>query len=232
MKAEIEKIDKQIAREARDRTAAAWRRWRTYQKRIEAAPTRGSELTELTRDYETLQATYTRPAREERRLERCREPRAPADRRTVQDSGPGAAARAADQPESPAAAIDGLMAGLGFGLALMGLIEYLDKTLKSEADVTAALNLLVLATVPILPEVGGRAGAPAEAGRGVCDDLAHSWPPPAPPRSPGECGNSMSRLREAFEKAAGSQGGGSVRTRVAAAPGRSCRSFPPTGTST
>ncbi len=57
----------------------------------------------------------------------------------------------------------GLAAGIGFGVALMVLIEYLDKTLKSEADVTAALNLLVLATVPILPEIGSRAGAAAEA---------------------------------------------------------------------
>jgi hypothetical protein len=41
--------------------------------------------------------------------------------------------------------------GLGIGLALAAVVEYLDCTMRSEDDVRAALNLLVLATVPLMP---------------------------------------------------------------------------------
>jgi hypothetical protein len=44
----------------------------------------------------------------------------------------------------------GIAGGACLGLALAVLVEYLDKRLKSEADVRAALNLMVLATVPVL----------------------------------------------------------------------------------
>jgi len=44
----------------------------------------------------------------------------------------------------------GMVGGLAFGLALAALVEYLDKTLRSEADVTAALNMMVLAVIPVL----------------------------------------------------------------------------------
>ena len=53
-------------------------------------------------------------------------------------------------PNRPALLLSGLMSGLGVGIALAALIEYLDTRLKSEADVKAALNLMVLATVPVL----------------------------------------------------------------------------------
>jgi hypothetical protein len=50
----------------------------------------------------------------------------------------------------------GMGLAIGLGIALAGLIEYLDKTLKSEMDVRAALNLVVLAGIPILPDVKRR----------------------------------------------------------------------------
>ena len=156
MKAEIEKIDKQIAgkieNEQRLRGAMA-----EYQKRIEAAPGRGSELTELTRDYTMLQSSYQTllAKKEDSKVAANLERRQIGEQFKILD--PARLPERPTSPNRPQLQTMGLMAGLGFGLALMGLIEYLDKTLKSEGDVLAALNLLVLATVPILPEVGGRA---------------------------------------------------------------------------
>lgn len=156
MKSEIEKIDKQIAlkieNEQRLRAAMA-----SYQQRIEAAPGRGSELTELTRDYTMLQSSYQSllAKKEDSKVAANLERRQIGEQFKILD--PARLPERPTSPNRPQLQTMGLMAGLAFGVALMGLIEYLDKTLKSESDVTAALNLLVLATVPILPEVGGRA---------------------------------------------------------------------------
>ena len=155
MKAEIDKIDKQLVvrqeLEQRLRTSMA-----TYQKRIEAAAARQSDLIELTRDYQTLQATYTGllGKKEDSKVAANLERRQIGEQFKILD--PARLPERPTSPNRPRLQSLGLAAGIGFGVALMALIEYLDKTIKSEADVMAALNLLVLATVPILPEVGSR----------------------------------------------------------------------------
>ena len=156
LKSEIEKLDKQleskIDTEQRLRGGIA-----TYQKRIEAAAGRQSELTELTRDYQTLQSMYTNllGKKEDSKVAANLERRQIGEQFKILD--PARLPERPTSPNRPQLQSMGLLAGCAFGVALIGLIEYLDKTLKSEADVTAALNLLVLATVPILPEVGGHA---------------------------------------------------------------------------
>ena len=157
MKAEIEKIDKQLA--ARVELEQRLREQATiYQKRIEAAAGRQSDLTELSRDYQTLQSTYTSllGKKEDSKVAANLERRQIGEQFKILD--PARLPERPTSPNRPQLQSMGLAAGVGFGLALMALIEYLDKTLKSEVDVTAALNLLVLATVPILPEVGYRVG--------------------------------------------------------------------------
>ena len=44
----------------------------------------------------------------------------------------------------------GIAAGLLIGLGITALLEYLDNTLKTEADVRQQLKLPVIATIPIL----------------------------------------------------------------------------------
>jgi polysaccharide chain length determinant protein (PEP-CTERM system associated) len=155
LKAELEKIDKQLAArqdlEQHLRASLA-----TYQKRIEAAAARQGDLTELTRDYQTLQTTYTSllGKREDSKVAANLERRQIGEQFKILD--PARLPEKPTSPNRPQLQSLGLAAGIGFGVALMALIEYLDKTIKSEADVMAALNLLVLATVPVLPEVGAR----------------------------------------------------------------------------
>jgi polysaccharide chain length determinant protein (PEP-CTERM system associated) len=151
-KGELEKLDKQLAvkadNEQKLRGAIA-----LYQKRIEAAPVRDGELTELTRDYRTLQATYTSllGKKEDSKVAANLERRQIGEQFKILD--PARMPERPTSPNRPQLQLVGVALGLAVGLALAGLVEYLDKTLKSEADVRVALNLLVLATIPVLPDV-------------------------------------------------------------------------------
>jgi uncharacterized protein involved in exopolysaccharide biosynthesis len=119
-----------------------------YQGRIEASPVRESELAALTRDYETQQQTYRGllQKKEESQISANLEKRQIGEQFKVLDP-----ARMPEKPTSPDRPRLYLIAALiaiaaGFGLA--ALAEFFDKTLRTEADVRAALNLMVLATVP------------------------------------------------------------------------------------
>jgi len=53
-------------------------------------------------------------------------------------------------PNRPRNYAIGVLAAIVVGLALAGLIEYFDRTMRSESDVRAALNLPVLAAIPLI----------------------------------------------------------------------------------
>ena len=153
-RAELEKLDKQIAakQEAEQQIRG---KMATYQRRVEAAPLRDSELTELTRDYRTLQTSYTSllAKKEDSKIAANLERRQIGEQFKILDP-----ARLPERPTSPNRTqlnLIGVAAAVAIGLLLAGLVEYLDKTMKTEADVSAALNLLVLATVPVLPSARG-----------------------------------------------------------------------------
>jgi uncharacterized protein involved in exopolysaccharide biosynthesis len=151
-RAEVEKLDKQIAQKQEDE-----KRLRgmlaEYQKRIEAAPARQSELTELTRDYETFQRSYQSllAKKEDSNISANLERRQIGEQFKILD--PARMPERPSSPNRPRLHALGLAGGLAIGLGLAVLIEYLDKRLKSEADVKAALNLMVLATVPVLEDI-------------------------------------------------------------------------------
>jgi protein tyrosine kinase modulator len=120
------------------------------QARLAAAPTREAELTALTRDYDTLQKTYTSLLAKEQdsRVSENLERRQIGEQYKVLDP-----ARLPEKPFSPNRILInsiGTLGGLAFGLGLVGLIEYRDRTLKSDGDVMLALHLPVLALVPIV----------------------------------------------------------------------------------
>ncbi len=150
-KAELEKLDKQIAvktdGEQKIRTSMA-----AYQKRLEMAPARDSELTELTRDYKTLQSTYTSllAKKEDSKVAANLERRQIGEQFKILDP-----ARLPERPSSPNRAqlhSFGVLGGIVFGLTLAGLMEYLDKRIKTEGDLRAALNLMVLAAIPMITD--------------------------------------------------------------------------------
>jgi capsular polysaccharide biosynthesis protein len=119
-----------------------------YQERVAAVPVRETELVELTRDYETLRQIYTSL------LAKSENARAAADleRRQIGEQfkvlDP---ARLPERPISPnRAQINsmGAASGLAVGLGLLLLLEYRDRSLRTEEDVLDALALPVLALVP------------------------------------------------------------------------------------
>ena len=146
---ELESLTRQIAKKESDEvqlrdTIVA------YQSRIQAAPTRDAELADLTRDYDTLQQTYRSllTRNEDSKLAANLERRQIGEQFKVIDP-----AHLPEKPFSP----DrlrlnelGAALGLGLGLALAGLFEYRDTSLRSESDVLHALDLPVLALVPYL----------------------------------------------------------------------------------
>ena len=148
-RAELENVDRQlqakVAEENRLRGLVGM-----YQSRIEATPVREAELAALTRDYETLQGSYRNllQKKEESQISANLEKRQIGEQFKILDP-----ARLPEKPASPdrprlylIAALIAVAAGLG----MAALAEFLDKTLRTEADVRAALNLMVLATVPTL----------------------------------------------------------------------------------
>ena len=169
-KAELEALDRQIvaktAEEQRLRGVVA-----SYQQRIEAAPSREAELSGLTRDYDTFQQNYRSllSKKQESQIATNLERRQIGEQFKILDQ-----ARLPEKPSSPdrprlyALAVVGALA---VGLACAALFEYRDETLRSEEDVKLVLNLLVLATVPLLEPAGARARGNQVARRAVTAGL-------------------------------------------------------------
>ena len=140
-------IEQKQADEARFRNNVA-----LYRRRLEAAPLRQSELTALTRDYDTLQRQYQDLLKkfEDSKVAANMERRQIGEQFRVLDP-----ARVPEQPYTPNRKLlagGGAFAGILLGLALIGLREFLDQTLRSARDVVASLDLPVLAALPVTVE--------------------------------------------------------------------------------
>jgi polysaccharide chain length determinant protein (PEP-CTERM system associated) len=149
MRNELANLEKQIAYKG-EKEQELRANLSIYQGRIEATPTRESELADLTRDYGTLQAAYRNllAKKQDSQISANLERRQIGEQFRILD-----AARLPARPDSPNRPRYyqlGVAAGLGFGLALAALLEYLDRTMRSEGDVRAALNVMVLATIPVI----------------------------------------------------------------------------------
>ncbi len=145
--AELQRLDQRIsekeALQQRLRDGIA-----TYQARIEAVPGRESEWTALTRDYQTIQQSYTSllAKKEESRLA------ANLERQRISEQfriiSPAAAPTRPSSPNRPAIVIIGLLLGLACGLGVPVLLELTDSTLRGEREVLTTLRLPVIAMVP------------------------------------------------------------------------------------
>jgi len=127
-----------------------------YQVKLEAMPSRESDLVELTRDYTTLQTSYQSllAKREESKLAANLERRNIGEQFKVLDP-----ARAPERPFSPNRPLItgiGSVAGLLIGAALILLVEYRDSTLAGEDDVVRLFQLPVLALVPVMMSADDR----------------------------------------------------------------------------
>ncbi len=184
MRAEIESLDRQIAfkegEEKRMRAEIA-----TYQARLESVPGIESEWVALTRDYDTLQATYREllSKSENSKMAASLEQRQIGEQFRILDPP-----RIPPKPNSPNRLrinLLGTLAGLGLGLLLVGLAEYRDSTMRSEADLLGAIQLPVLVLLPLVTteaDIRRERASPATRVRGC--RRASAWPPA---RSSGSC---------------------------------------------
>jgi len=150
LQAELEVIDHQItAGEAEE--GRLKRTMTEYQTKVDAVPTRESELVELTRDYSTLQTTYMSllTKREDSKIAANLQRREIGEQFRIVDP--------ASLPEKPYNQVQrmgiiasGAAGGLVFGIVLVGFLAFHNSTFSREEDVVRALSLPVLALVPVM----------------------------------------------------------------------------------
>ena len=150
LNAEIQNLDTQLDRK-RAQEGELERAIASYQARVNAAPTREAELTELMRDYETLKNTYTGllAKREDSNVAANLERNQSGEQFKVLDP-----ARVPERPSSPKLMLidsAGAALGLGMGVVLVGFLEYRDSTFKTEGEIEQLLQLPVLALIPLMP---------------------------------------------------------------------------------
>lgn len=149
MRIEIESLDRQIATQE-----AEEKRMRQeisgYQSRLEAVPGIESEWVALTRDYDTLQASYRTLLSKSENSKMA----ASLERQEIGEQfGLLDPPRIPLKPKSPnRLKLNGMGAaiGLGLGLALVGLLEIGNSTMKTEAELMGTINLPVLALLPLV----------------------------------------------------------------------------------
>jgi polysaccharide chain length determinant protein (PEP-CTERM system associated) len=148
-RAEIENLDRQIQAKASEAGRLSGL-VSMYQARIEATPAREAELSALMRDYETLNQSYRGllQKKEESQISANLEKRQIGEQFKIID--PARMPEKPASPDRPRLYIIALLAALAAGLGAAAAAEYFDRTLRTEADVRAALNLMVLATVPMM----------------------------------------------------------------------------------
>jgi polysaccharide chain length determinant protein (PEP-CTERM system associated) len=146
---ELESVESEIAAKA-DQEKQLRQILGAYQSRIEATPTRESELVELTRDYGTLGSMYQGllAKKQESQISANLERRQIGEQFRILD--PARLPARPFTPNRPRFYGLGVLGGLVFGVALAGTLEYLDRTMRTEDDVRVALNFPVLATIPLI----------------------------------------------------------------------------------
>jgi polysaccharide chain length determinant protein (PEP-CTERM system associated) len=148
LQAELDVIDHQLAanqaEEARLKRAIG-----EYQAKVDIVPTRESELVELTRDYSTLQETYSSllGKREESKLAANLERRQIGEQFKILDPA-SLPERPHNQMQRLAFISAGVVGGLLLGFGLIGFLEYRDTSFRSEEEVIRVLDLPVLSLIP------------------------------------------------------------------------------------
>ena len=146
---QLAQLDKQIAydqtEQKRLQTVA-----RALQQRVDNMPARESELIDLNRDYATLSNLYNNrlAKKEEADLATNLQRRQIGESFKLLD-----AARVPERPTSPNRPLlnlAGLAGGLGAGVLLVGLLEYRDKSFKTDDEIVKLLSVRVLAVVPFM----------------------------------------------------------------------------------
>jgi polysaccharide chain length determinant protein (PEP-CTERM system associated) len=181
LRAELEATDRQIAARQLDE-----RRLRDtmeqIRRRIDATPTRESELTALTRDYDTVSKLYLSllAKKEDSKIAANLERRQIGEQFKILD--PARTPVVPASPNRPKMTATGAGIGLALALALIAFIEYRNSALRDEDELSACTGLPVVAVIPMMtpPDLAG----PTPRIRRLLGSLAGTSP--EAPVTPGE----------------------------------------------
>ena len=150
LKRQLDDIDKQLKSDEEE-AAELRSELGGYQARIEAVPSRESELVELTRDYETLRRLYTDllAKQEDSKLAANLERRQIGEQFRILDAA-SLPERPVNQQKRIATMFSAAIGGLVLGLLFVAFREFRDSSFKLEHDVLRTLDLPVLAQVPLM----------------------------------------------------------------------------------
>jgi polysaccharide chain length determinant protein (PEP-CTERM system associated) len=146
LRAQLRAMEQGIAQKKRDQ-AGIQAQLRTYQDRVASSPAVEEEYKSITRDNQTAQAFY------DDLLNKMNQSKMATDLEKRQQ---GEQFRVMDEPnlpESPSSpkrsafVAGGLAGGLGLGLLIVGLLEYLDTAVRSERDIWAFTKLPTLGVI-------------------------------------------------------------------------------------
>jgi len=146
---QLTQLDRQMKRN-QDALAQTRQAATEYLRRAEAAPTRQTEMTSMTRDYAAISNLYggLLNQKEQSSIAANMERREIGETFKLVD-----AARVPTRPSSPNRSrlnMLGMGAGLAIGLCLVGFLEYRDSTFRLDEEVTRVLGLPVFAVVPLM----------------------------------------------------------------------------------
>jgi len=146
LRTQLRSMDQEIAMKKHDQ-AAIQNQLHIYQERVASSPEVEEEYKSITRDNQTAQAFYydllnkiqtaTMAANLEKRQQ--------GEQFRVMDE-PNLP-ESPSSPKRPVFVAGGLAAGLGLGLAIIALLEYLDTALRSERDIWAFTKLPTLGVI-------------------------------------------------------------------------------------
>jgi polysaccharide chain length determinant protein (PEP-CTERM system associated) len=149
LQGEIESLDRQIAKKVADEVELRATLQR-YRARVEAVPTRESELASLTRDYDTLQSQYRTllTKKEDSKVAEELERQQVGEQFKIVD--PPRLPEKPFRPNRPLIDMAGAAGGLALGIGLTLLLEIRDKSLKTGFDARLVLGIPVLGLIPMM----------------------------------------------------------------------------------
>jgi len=155
LQSEIESLDRQLAKKAADEQELR-NTLHGYRARIEAVPTRESELASLTRDYDTLQSQYRTllTKKEDSKVAEELERQQVGEQFKVVD--PPRLPEKPFRPNRPLIDLAGAAGGLALGFGLTLLLELRDKSLKTGFDARLVLGIPVLGLIPMIVTTADR----------------------------------------------------------------------------
>jgi hypothetical protein len=146
---ELDQLDRQVAIRQAD-IARLRGNANILQQRIDAVPAKQSEMTELTRDYGTLNTMYLSllAKKEDSKLSASLERRQIGEQFKLID--PARVPERPASPNRPLINLIGMTAGFVIGIGLIVLLEYRDTSFTTDEEVVSLLGLPVLAVVPVM----------------------------------------------------------------------------------